>query len=312
MNEHAKLNRLLSLIILLLGPRKYTREEIQERFDISKSSFHRYIKSFRACGIWVAQNNGLYHIIKIEPEFKEISELLHFSEEEAIILNHAISSIDDNNLMKTNLRKKLYSLYDFDRIPQKIITHPTHAHHIQTLIQSIKQKNQITLLQYQSAHGQRSEDRLVEAFSFTINYQMIWAFDLKTKECRQFKVSRMRSIRIEESDWRYEEQHQAKPNDAFRMSGEKAEYCELKLSLRARNLLMEEYPLAIKHITKQEDGSFIFRDKIYSYLGVGRFCMGLAKEIEIIKPLGLKTYIQNCLQKYLEKNTEVSLVGTLE
>lgn len=311
MNEHAKLNRLLSIILLLLGPRKYTREEIQEHFEISKSSFHRYIKSLRTCGILVEQREGYYHILTIEPEFKEISELLHFSEEEAIILNHAISSIDDNHLMKTNLRKKLYSLYDFDRIPQKIITHPTHAHHIQTLIQSIKQKKQITLLQYQSAHGQMSEDRLVEAFSFTINYQMIWAYDLKTKECRQFKVSRIKAIKTEEANWKNESLHLIKPNDAFRMSGEKAEDCELKLSLRAGNLLMEEYPLATAHITKQDDGSFIFHDKIYSYLGVGRFCMGLANEIEIIKPLGLKTYIQDYLRKYLEKNTEVSLVGTL-
>jgi len=103
------LKRLLGFILLLLGPRKYNREELQERFIISKSTFHRYIKILKDCGILVAQNQGFYQIIKIEPEFKELSELLHFSEEEAQILNSAILSIDDNNSLKYNLIKKIYS-----------------------------------------------------------------------------------------------------------------------------------------------------------------------------------------------------------
>jgi hypothetical protein len=51
---------------------------------------------------------------------KSISDLLHFSREEAIILSKAIHSIDDNHVMKTNLINKLYSLYDFERVPHSI------------------------------------------------------------------------------------------------------------------------------------------------------------------------------------------------
>ncbi len=136
MDEHAKLKRTLSIIILLLGIRKYSRNEITEKFNISERTFHRYIATFRDSGLIVEQEQGLYQIRRVEPQLKELSELLHFSEEEAIILNKAIMAIDDNNLLKANLRKKLYAIYDFDRIA-KTITHSAQAANIQAIIKAL-------------------------------------------------------------------------------------------------------------------------------------------------------------------------------
>ena len=136
MDEHAKLKRTLSIIILLLGIRKYSRNEITEKFNISERTFHRYIATFRDSGLIVEQEQGLYQIRRVEPQLKELSELLHFSEEEAIILNKAIMAIDDNNLLKANLRKKLYAIYDFDRIA-KTITQPAQAANIQAIIKAL-------------------------------------------------------------------------------------------------------------------------------------------------------------------------------
>jgi len=304
MEEHSKLKRLLGFILLLLGPRKYNREELQERFIISKSTFHRYIKILKDCGILVVQNQGFYQIIKIEPEFKELSELLHFSEEEAQILNSALLSIDDNNQLKTNLIRKLYAIYNFDRIPETI-SRPERAKNIQALIQAIKHKQQIKLIDYQSAHSQHTETRHVEAFDFTINYQMTWAYDIKNKCSKQFKVSRIKEVRILKRPWKHEAKHQKQANDAFRMTGNLRVECLLELSLRAGNLLIEEYPLSEPKLQLLKNETYLYKDIIHDYQGIGRFCLGLLNEVNIIEPKGLRDYIHQCLKKYKANNLSV-------
>jgi predicted DNA-binding transcriptional regulator YafY len=304
MKENAKLNRIIAFIIILLGPRNYTRSELEERFEISKSTFHRYIRLLRNNGILVDQHDGYYQILKIEPELKSLSELLHFSEEEAQILNNAILAIDDNNQLKTNLIKKLYSIYDFDRIPETI-SRPAQAKNIQSIIKAIKEQKQIQLINYQSAHSQHSENRLVEAFDFTFNYQMIWAYEPKSHQNKQFKVSRIKEVKILNKKWQHTKQHFQQPNDDFRMTGTKAEICKLKMSLRAGNLMIEEYPKSEMHLRLLDNDTYEYKGEIRDYHGVGRFCLGLLNEIKIIEPIGLKQYIDQCVKKYQENNLGV-------
>ncbi len=299
MSEHTKLNRLLSFILLLLGPRKYDRPEIQERFGISKSTFHRNIKLLRECGIIVEEDKGLYSIRKIEPEFKEISELLHFTQEEAAILHKAIDYIDDENLIRHHLALKLYSIYDFDRIP-KAVYKSSRPKNIESLQKAIKNKRQVVLVDYQSAHSQLTRSRLVEPFDFTFHYQMVWAYEVESGENKQFKLSRIKEVQLKDA-WENEQMHQKQPNDVFRMTGDQGEICELRLSLRAANLLKEEYPASESFIKPVDAHYSVFKDMIYNYQGVGRFCLSLLNEIEIVSPEGLKQYVDDCIKNYQQK-----------
>ena len=83
MTEHAKLDRLLHIILNLSGIRAYSIEEICKRFEISKRTAHRYISTIREAGFVVDCNEGAYLIPKNGHPFKELHDLLHFSEEEA-------------------------------------------------------------------------------------------------------------------------------------------------------------------------------------------------------------------------------------
>jgi predicted DNA-binding transcriptional regulator YafY len=305
MDEHAKIKRILSIILLLMGSRRYSKSEIMQKFKISDSTFYRYISSFKEAGLIVEQENGLYHIRRKDSSIRELWELLHFSEEEALILNKAIDAIDDNNQLKANLRKKLYSIYDFDRIAEAIV-HPEQAQNIQRIMEAIKNHKQILLVGYQSAHGHSISNRLVEAFDITANYQMIWAYDIGSKKNKQFKVSRVQEVVVKQEEWRHEELHQALPMDVFRISGAVSEECILNLNLRAGNLLLEEYPLAEKYLEKTALHAYQFKGPIYGYQGVGRFCMGLIEDVEMIQPQGLKDYIQDKIKKFTKKNTSLS------
>ena len=81
--------------------------------DMSSRTIYRYIDTFREAGFVVKKSNGFIRLDKQSKYFKDISELVHFTDEEAHILKSAIESIDENNIIKQNLKAKLYSVYDY-------------------------------------------------------------------------------------------------------------------------------------------------------------------------------------------------------
>jgi predicted DNA-binding transcriptional regulator YafY len=297
MNEVEKAERILKMLLLLSSGRKYTLSELSEKFYLSERSIQRYIWVFREVGFVIPRpNNGMYFIEKNSPRFKEMSQLLHFSEEEAYILSKAIHSIDDVNILKTNLVRKLYALYDFDRVAVTVVKRE-NSENVHQLIRAIKNKKQAILHNYQSAHSKVVRDRLIEPFDFTTNYIAVWGFDLEDQTCKTFKTSRIIRVETLTKSWEFSNLHRTKPLDIFRISGDYIGTVKLRLTRRARNLLIEEYPLAEKQITPISKTHFAFEAKVCGWEGVGRFVMGLCDEIKVLDPPGLKQYISGKLKR---------------
>jgi predicted DNA-binding transcriptional regulator YafY len=299
MNKQPKLHLLLEILLFLSSGLKYKIEEIAERFDISVRTTYRYINTFKEAGFIVPNpRSGFYSIDKDSPYFREISELLHFSREEAVILHKAIHSIDNENLLKQKLIYKLYALYDFDRVAKTIVK-KEHSDNIHQLIRAIKFKNQVILKEYVSANSNEARDRLVEPFDFTTNYVATWAYDVEDRSCKTFKNTRIKTVRILSQHWQYEPKHEKLPMDVFRISLRQQTIVKLKLSIRACELLKEEYLLAEEYIKPVNEKEFIFTAPVCSFEGVGRFVMGLCNEIEVIEPEELKIFLKNKAEKIL-------------
>ena len=66
----------------------------------------------------------------------------------------------------------------------------------------------------------------------------------------------------------------------------------------AKNLLIEEYPLAEQDIRKEGD-KWILETMVSGMEGVGRFVIGLAHEIKVIDSSALENYIINFVNNYL-------------
>ena len=92
----------------------------------------------------------------------------YFTEEEAVILKSAIESIDDSNLLKQNLKRKLCSVYDNKTLADTVVR-GKNAPNIRRLIEAIEQERQAVLHGYLSAHGGGVRDRREEPFAFTTN-----------------------------------------------------------------------------------------------------------------------------------------------
>ena len=195
MNEHAKFERILNILFVLASGRKLSIKELSERYEISERSISRYISTFRKVGLVVDCSEGQYSIKKLDKPFKAISELLHFSEEEAYVLAKAIHSIDDNNILKENLSKKLYSLCEGRNFIETIIK-PGKSECVNHINDAIENKKQVLLQQYRSSHGKLVRDRLVEPFGFTTNYISIWAYEPESQRCKLFKTSRIQKVAV--------------------------------------------------------------------------------------------------------------------
>lgn len=293
MKDQAKLDRMLKMLMYIAGFGK-TIKDISSYFGVSERTVYRYIDTFRNAGFIISQKNGYYNIDKQSPSLKALSDLLHFTQEEAYILEKAIHSIDDTNLFKTNLIKKLYSVYDFDRLPASIIKHE-NAGKVHNIITGIKEKRQVILRQYRSANSSIIRDRLVEAFGFTTNYISVWCYEPESKQNKLFKTSRIGSVTLIDKNWQYENEHKEGLIDVFRISTYEKVPVKFELSLRAQNLLIEEYPLAEKYINKINESHYLFDGWVCNLEGVTRFIMGLPGEVKIILPTSLKQHIKEKL-----------------
>ena len=295
--DQPKIERLLRLMKLLTGNVNYTVMDLSEKLDMSIRTIYRYIDTFREAGFIVKKQDDVFRLDKSSPYFKDISQLIHFTEEEAYILKSAIESIDNSNLLKQNLKKKLYTVYDY-KILAETVVHSKDAKNVNILVDAIENEQQVKLCNYSSAHSKTIRDRLVEPFAFTTNYIQMWAYDIEEKSNKLFNIKRIESIQIQPQIWQYKSEHKSGYVDIFRISSFEQIPIKLKLNLLAANLLMEEYPLSEKYLMKITDNEWLLETKVCSFEGVGRFIMGLLNDVEIIDSEDLKEFILGKIKFY--------------
>ena len=288
--DQPKVERMLRLMMLLAGSRNYTVNELADKLETSYRSIYRYIDTFKEAGFVVHKSGDCYHIAKESPFFKDISQLVHFTDEEAYMVNRLIDGIDDTNVIKQNLRRKLATIYSISSVAD-VVVKTENAGNVNALIEAIQEKKQVVLKDYASSHTGKVADRKVEPYKFTTNYISVWCYDLADGRNKLFKTERMGSVKVTEKDWTNEKDHKAEFMDIFRYSSSETEEIELRLSLRAKNLIEEEYPLSGMYITREDDGHWILKTQICSPFGAARFIAGLANDIEIIKGGKIRRYL---------------------
>ena len=296
--EQPKLERLLKLMKLMTGNVNYSVEDLAERLDTSYRSIYRYIDTFKSAGFVVHKlEGGIYKLGKESRYFKDISQLVHFTDEEAHIVNQLIEGLDDTNTLKQNLRKKLTTVYNCTAMASSIVT-GRNAQNVNRLQEAIENRCQVVLVDYASAHAGVARSRVVEPFGFTTNYVQVWCYEPESSMNKLFKVARIGSVDVLDQEWQHEECHERGYIDVFRMTGFEQHRVCLKLGMLARNLLIEEYPLAERDITPAEDGEWMFDTYVCNYVGVGRFVMGLLDDIEIVASPEFEAYIDNLISQY--------------
>jgi hypothetical protein len=126
----------------------------------------------------------------------------------------------------------------------------------------------------------------------------VYAYEVTTGLCKIFKICRIGWVRMTEQDWENEHHHEDITQDCLRMSGKESIPVTLKMTLKAKNLLIEEYPLSQKHVT-YEDGHWYLRTTVKDLAGVGRFYLGLSDQIRLVKSPELERHVRKHVETHL-------------
>lgn len=298
--EQTKIVKLLRLMKILTGNVSRTIDQIAKEMGITPRTIYRYIDDIREAGFVVNKLYGnVYAMGKVARGLSDFNRLIYFTEEEAYIIAKMIEGINNNNVLKRDLQRKLASVYDSTSIAN-YIDNTANAANVEALAEGIKKKKQCVLKGYASAHSNEVRDRLVEPIEFSANMIDVWAYDVDNGDNRVFKVARIQEVEVLDAEWAFAGDHKALKPDVFRMTGNLKEKIVLQLDTRAKSLLLEEFPLAEKEL-KREDNKWVLRTTIHSLEGAGRFVIGLAADVKILEGERLKEYIKKYSKRYIEK-----------
>lgn len=289
--DQPKIERMLRVMQYLSSNTNYTLDEIGRYLGISRRSLFRYIDTFKKAGFSVNRvGEGVYQLTSYNKEYSDLSQLVYFSEDEAIILAHLIENLSGTNALKEGLRRKLAAVCDATSIGD-YFDHKGNSEHVETLRRAIEGKKQVAMKNYASAHSGRAKNYVLEPYKFTKDFVSVIAYDTAAGINKMFKVARIGEVSLL-GPWEHEALHEEKPIDAFMMSGDghPIEHVKLKLTLRAKNLLTEEFPVTGEQVY-QVKRTWFWEGDVNAFEGVGRFVLGLAGEISVEEGEQLKEWL---------------------
>lgn len=304
--DQPKMERMLRLMALLSSNIMYTVGELAGKLGMSPRTVYRYLDTFKEAGFSVEKvSDYVYRLTTLKTSVADLSNIVHFSDEEAYIVHSLIDNLDNSNTLKAGLKRKLAAVYDSTSIAD-YVDRRSNARLVQTLAEAMKERKVVVLEGYASSHSGKTKDYRVEPFDFTSNYVGIWAYDTADRMNKQFTVLRMADVRKTEDDWAFAGAHHAAPMDAFRIHGLETFHIVLEMNNRARNLMVEEYPLTERDIRPAgTEGGPAGRKWIYDGLvrgmnGIGRFVLGLSDSISVVEGDALKAFLRERAEGILE------------
>lgn len=324
--DQPKISRMLRLIVLLSGNRLYTIDELAAELETSQRTIYRYIDTFKEANFAIEKvDDYKYRLVSLGPGVKDLKKVVYFSPEEAFIVNQLIDSLDPSNSLRAELKHKLAAIYDKASITD-FSMRPTSAAKVQRLVEAIKEKKLVNIVDYASSYSGKTASHLVEPFEMTSNYSGVWAYDLEDGKNKRFLIARMGDVQKTKDSWTNALAHHSLPMDAFRVHGDEEFHVVLRMNNVAKNLMVEEYPLTEKDIVPQdgehilcedicimrqvvikmhdmedeEEEYWIYDGMVRGMDGVGRFVMGLEGNIEVLEGDELIEYLKERAGHILE------------
>lgn len=281
-------DRVLRILMdIVHAPFTYSKRALAERYGTSLQSIEDDFAAIKNAG-FILDHDDQYSYKLVENQAnKQLKHLLHFSEEEQLLLEEAIDAIGEQYTAKAQeLKKKLNALYDFGRLGHSYLRKP-YLSKLDLLEEAKQDKKQIWLREYRSSNSNLVRDRYLEAFYFNAADDLILAFDLEQKALRPFRISRAGFIEILDKSWQFESQHRMLRIDPFRVVNDEQELVHIRLKVGAYNELVERFPLT-KHNINYNEQEDIYEFKALvnaNFYGLINFILGnFHQMVEVLSP----------------------------
>lgn len=292
--RHDKLDKELQLIMLLTENHSYSVEQICDKLDMSRRNLYYYLEFLKEAGFRMEKHGRCWSIDRSSPFFGRLIERISFTEEEAIIIRRMLDKAERTNAVIETVKRKIDKFYDFDILADDTVSEKA-AHNISALHEAIKYERQVVLRGYSSPHSNTKRDRLVEPFMLMDGNREVRCFEPASGLNKTFKVVRMDDVEQLADTWSFKDKHMQMFTDAFLFSGNKTMTIDMVLGQLSYNILTEEYPKAATHVKQLDKNHWSLQLDVCSYIGVGRFVLGLFDDIEVKGDEGFKEYLKKKL-----------------
>lgn len=289
--ELGKFNRQLQLLALLARSRGLSVTQVAERTGLTRRTIYRYIEAFREAGFIVEERGARYSLSPASHFFRDVTELIHFTDDEALALNGILNSVYDNSPQVRHLREKLSRLYD-ERVLAEHGIDRHIARNLSQLFRAVSEERICVLKGYSSPHSGKTSDRIVEPYLFLSQNSEVRCYEHASGQNKTFKIGRAADVELLDLNWTYKDRHRPIFTDLFHFSGERRMRVRLLLGRLATSLLLEEHPSSEKQLTPQPDGRHLLDTEVCSYVGIGRFVLGLSDDVEIVEPSDFRDYVR--------------------
>lgn len=290
-------------------PYRYKIKELAEMYGVSKDAIKNDFAAMQNAGFKLDYDEKYRYAFAVDKPFEELKALLQLEESEQLLLLRALKQVDAPPGKLLDLQQRLAAIFgnrqDFpgaaDALGAVSTPGPEHWRRpyltkFQLLEQARQQKVQVVLLDYRSSNSNEVKDRLVEPFHAKVEDDTVQAYDVDKQILRHFRISRIRRIRMTDTPWAHEAEHQVLATDPFRIVNDQQELVHLRLKVGAYNELVERYPLTKAYIQEdaQLENVYDFQCRVnQEFYGLTNFILGFHHQvIEVIAPEGLKRHLE--------------------
>lgn len=298
--EYSARTRVMRILRAIMEqPYRYTKNELADLYAVHRDTITGDFEAIKNAGfVLKSDTKGRYTFVENKP-FKQLKDLLHFSEEDQALLHQAIDSLPGGSERQNRLKTKLAALYDFNRLGHSYLRKP-YLTKVDRLLEAQKEKKQVQLVGYRSSNSNTVSDRLVEPFHLNPSEDTLQAFDAEKKLLRHFRISRIRHVNLLDTPWQYEGYHNIMRTDPFRIVNNQQESIHLRLKVSAYNELIERYPLTKSYVEETEDPNvFDFQCNVNAdYYGLSNFILSFpADQIEVLGPDSLRAHLRGLVER---------------
>ena len=290
--RNGKYGHALKLILLLTENKNYTAQELADKLNITRRNLYNNLENLRFSGIDVQKSGVYYRLGRSSAFFRKLTENMALSQDEATYILHMLNN-NKLDFYAHSIRQKLIRQFNLADVRTPEVLSAINRH-TEVLKEAMNRKCMCMLRNYSSPHSKTVSDRIVEPFLFMNNGLDIRCHEIKSHTNKTFKLARIGEVELLDVEWIAEKEHKQVFTDLFMFSGEERHAVTLLLDQLARNLIVEEYPASATCISPVDDDPrhWLFTTDVASYLGIGRFVMGLFNHIKVMGDDNFMLYIR--------------------
>ncbi len=311
-----KLERLLSIIILLLNRRMVQAKELAERFEVSVRTIYRDIEAIHEAGIPIVTYQGTNGGIGLVEGYRLDRNVLTNDELADIVTALRSISTSYGNEQQLRLMEKINSIVppsrseEFEQMTSRVLIDysPWDGNDkLQPKLQLLKEavdRCTIAKFAYSNAEGEISH-RAVEPHRLILKGRQwyLQAYCLMREQFRLFKLKRMKELEVDPETMfdRRELPAQESDSDSDQGPCEPARVTEFVLRFRPESRYLAEEYFDIEDGQSGEDGSWLVRKAYPEDDWLYRFILGLGHHAEVLEPPHLREIIASRAEQVANK-----------